>query len=92
MTMLNTAFWRGTMERAARTAAQTGVAVLGLDTTGVLDVDWGGGLALMASAGLLAVLTAVGSAPLGQHGPGVTESALPSPRSLRAARDRDAAG
>ncbi|NJQ14233.1 holin [Streptomyces bohaiensis] len=92
MTMLNLPFWQGASERAVRTAAQTGIATLGLETTGLLDVAWGPGLALVGSSAVLSVLTSIVSAPVGQHGPGVTESALPSPRSLRAARDWDAAG
>lgn len=72
--MTTGAFWTATFERAVRTAAQTLVATLGLDTTGVLDVDWGGGLSLAGSAALLAVLTAVASSGSGGDGPGVTET------------------
>ncbi|WP_156722688.1 holin [Streptomyces apocyni] len=72
--MTTGAFWKATTERAVRTAAQTLVAVLGLDTTGVLDVDWGGGLALAGSAALLAVLTAVASSGAGGEGPGLAET------------------
>lgn len=71
--MYTKTFWHATFERAVRTAAQTLVATLALDTTGVLDVNWAGGLSLAASAALLAVLTAVGAAPLGPDGPGLTE-------------------
>lgn len=72
--MTTGAFWKATTERAVRTAAQTLVAVLGLDTTGVLDVDWGASLALAGSAALLAVLTAVATSGAGGDGPGVTET------------------
>jgi hypothetical protein len=72
--MTTGAFWKATTERAVRTAAQTLVAVLGLDTTGVLDVDWSGGLALAGSAALLAVLTALASSGAGAEGPGLTET------------------
>ncbi|MFD6413990.1 holin, partial [Nocardia asteroides] len=53
--MTTPAFWRATIERALRTAAQTLIAVLALDSTGLTDVDWGPGLALAGSAALLAV-------------------------------------
>ncbi|MGW8846628.1 holin [Streptomyces xiamenensis] len=81
--MTTPAFWRATIERAVRTAAQTLVAVLGLDTTGVLDVAWSEGLALAGSAALLAVLTAIASAGVGPAGPGLTErTAEPARRDL----------
>lgn len=73
--MTTALFWRATVERAIRTAAQTLLATLGLDTTGVLDVDWGAGLALAGSAALLAVLTAIATSGAGPDGPGLTETA-----------------
>ncbi|MDJ1137935.1 holin [Streptomyces iconiensis] len=74
MAMTTRAFWRATSERAIRTAAQTLVAALGLDATGVLDVDWTGGLSLAGSAAILAVLTALATSGAGGPGPGVTET------------------
>ncbi|GGT74464.1 holin [Streptomyces atratus] len=71
--MFTSAFWLATAERAVRTAAQTLVATLGLDTVGVLDVDWGQGLSLAGSAALLAVLTAIATSGRGD-GPGLTET------------------
>ncbi|MEU8831770.1 MULTISPECIES: holin [unclassified Streptomyces] len=71
--MLTLAFWRATAERAVRTAAQTLVAGLGLDSVGVLDVDWGQGFSLAGSAALLAVLTGLATSG-GGEGPGVTET------------------
>lgn len=70
--MFTKAFWKATGERTVRTVSQTLVATLGLDTTGVLDVDWGQGLALGASAGVLTVLTALATG--NADGPGLTES------------------
>ncbi|MGW6695560.1 holin [Rhodococcus sp. NPDC054953] len=72
--MTSTAFWRATIERAVRTFAQTLVAVLGLDATGLTNVDWGPGLALAGSAALLAVLTAIATSGVGPAGPGLTET------------------
>lgn len=71
--MLTVAFWRATSERAVRTAAQTLVATLGLETIGVLDVAWGAGLSLAGSAALLAVLTGIATSG-GTEGPGITET------------------
>ncbi|WP_369383952.1 holin [Streptomyces sp. cg36] len=67
------AFWKATGERAVRTAAQTLVAALGLDSAGVLHADWSDGLSLAAGAALLAVLTAIATSG-GAEGPGVTET------------------
>ncbi|MGW6600914.1 holin [Streptomyces sp. NPDC055036] len=41
--MFTKAFWKATSERAVRTAAQTLVATLGLDTVGVVHADWSDG-------------------------------------------------
>ncbi|MFD4862401.1 holin [Streptomyces atratus] len=71
--MFTSAFWLATAERAVRTAAQTLVATLGLDTAGVLDVDWGQGLSLAGGAALLAVLTAITASGSGD-GPGLMET------------------
>ncbi|MFF4661935.1 holin [Streptomyces sp. NPDC001282] len=71
--LVSSGFWVATAERAVRTAAQTLVATLGLDTAGVLDVDWGQGLSLAGGAALLAVLTAVSASGAGD-GPGLTET------------------
>ncbi|MFE4796251.1 holin [Streptomyces sp. NPDC056708] len=71
--MFSSAFWLATAERAVRTAAQTLIAALGLNTAGVLDVDWGQGLSLAGSAALLAVLTAISTSGTGD-GPGLTET------------------
>ena len=71
--MFTKAFWKATGERSVRTAAQTLVATLSLDSVGVLDVDWGQGLSLGASAALLAVLTGIATSG-GTEGPGITET------------------
>ncbi|WP_406739861.1 holin [Streptomyces atratus] len=73
-TMFSKAFWAATAERTVRTAAQTLIATLGLDTAGVLDVDWGQGLSLTGSAAFLAVLTAISASGAGGGGPGLTET------------------
>ncbi|MCL7382126.1 holin [Streptomyces sp. 35G-GA-8] len=67
------AFRKATSERAVRTAAQTLVATLGLDTVGVVHADWGDGLSLAAGAALLAVLTGIATSG-GTEGPGLTET------------------
>ncbi|MEU3962930.1 holin [Streptomyces buecherae] len=81
--MLTTAaFWKATCERAVRTAAQSALAVLGADATGVLDADWAAASSVSGLAAVLAVLTAIATSG-GTHGPGITETvARPTPRPL----------
>jgi hypothetical protein len=80
--MFTIPFWKATGERAVRTAAQTLVAALSLDTVGVLHADWGDGLSLAAGAALLSVLTAIATSG-GAEGPGLTETVKrPTPTSI----------
>lgn len=58
-------FWKQTVERAVKTAAQAAVAFFIVGETVVQDVDWaivGGGAAVAAIA---SVLTSLASAPFG---------------------------
>lgn len=52
-------WWIDTGDRAAASFAQGLIGTLGLDSVGVLDVDWVQGLSLAGSYALLSVLTAV---------------------------------
>lgn len=59
-------FWKESLERAVKTAAQAAVAFFVVGETGVADVDWQtvGGVAVIAA--LVSVLTSLASAPFGQ--------------------------
>ena len=73
--MFTRAFWSAALERAAKTAAQSAVLVIGADQFNALAVSWGevGGFAL--GGFVLSVLTSVGSdAVSSQHGPSLTNS------------------
>lgn len=73
--MFTLAFWKATGERSVRTFAQVLVGSLGLDTLGIINANWGEGLALGAGASVLTVLTAVAtSGGGGTEGPGLTET------------------
>ncbi|MEV1021934.1 holin [Streptomyces sp. NPDC050264] len=67
-------FWKATTERAIRTFAQALAAVLVAGATNLLDVDWAAALGTAGLATVLAVLTAVGTAGVGAHGPGILET------------------
>ena len=63
--MFGTAWLIDTLERAAKTAAQTILAAVGLDAANVLSADWGQVLSLGAGATIISVLTSIVSAPRG---------------------------
>ncbi|MFG3090695.1 holin [Streptomyces antibioticus] len=71
--MFTKAFWKATGERSVRTFAQVLVGSLGLDTLGIINANWGEGLALGAGASVLTVLTAIATSG-GGEGPGITET------------------
>lgn len=55
-------FWAAAAERAAKTVAQTIVAVVGVAGTGLLSVDWVQTLSVAAAAGLASILTSIADA------------------------------
>lgn len=60
MTIFTRAFWAYAGERAAKTIAQTAVALLTVGSvTGVLDVAWVALASAVALAGVVSVLTSV---------------------------------
>lgn len=52
-------FWIDTFDRVVASTAQGFIAAAGLETTGVIDIDWAGVASVAGSTGLLALLTAV---------------------------------
>ena len=61
-------FWQATVERALKTVAQTAVALLGTGAMGLLDVDWVQVASVSTLAGLVSVLTSIGSDNIGTKG------------------------
>jgi len=62
MTIFTRAFWMGAAERGIKTTAQSAVAVLTADVTGLLDVDWTTTASVAGLAGLVSVLTSIATA------------------------------
>jgi hypothetical protein len=57
------AFWKGATERAIKTFAQAGVALITADAVvGLFDLDVAGLLSVSGLAALVSVLTSVGNA------------------------------
>ena len=61
MTIFTAAFWKGAGERAIKTTAQSAIAVLTADVTGLLDVNWVVTASVAGLAGLVSVLTSIAS-------------------------------
>lgn len=68
--MLNKRFWMSAAERAAKTFAQTLIALwpLGENAFGLLSIDWRQSLSVAGLAAVLSVLTSVVSSPIGPDG------------------------
>lgn len=66
-------FWKASAERAIKTFVQTLAAGLGTASVGILELPWESALGLALSAGILSLLTSVGSARVGKNaGPSLT--------------------
>lgn len=71
---MSAAFIKAAVERAIKTFAQALVALIGVNATGVLDVDWKGGLSAAALAAVISILTSVGSDWATGNGPSLTNA------------------
>lgn len=69
-------FWLATLERAVKTAAQSAVAVLTTDVTGILDVDPVQGLSVVGLAAAVSVATSLGSIPISGTGPSLVGESI----------------
>ena len=66
-------FWDQTIERALKTVAQTAVATITSNATGLLDADWLTIGSVSGLAGLLSVLTSIGSGTVGDDSPSLVD-------------------
>lgn len=74
MSLWTRAFWRATVERSVKTFSQTLAALLVADGTGLLDSAWIPRLSVAGMAGLVSVLTSIGSDAASGHGPSLTNA------------------
>lgn len=63
--LIERSFWSDAFERAVKTVAQTAVSLLVAGSSGLLDVDWVQVGSVAGLAGLVSVLTSVGSGYVG---------------------------
>lgn len=66
-------FWKGSIERAIRTAAQTAIALIGTDQVGILNLDWAQIGSVTATATLLSLLMSIAGGGTGS-GPSFTNA------------------
>lgn len=67
MTYMSRLFWRETVERAVKTAAQSATAAIGQDVLGfdVFAADWSNVAGFAAGGFVLSIITSIGSRNLG---------------------------
>lgn len=58
-------FWRQATERAIKTAAQVGAALVGVAGLGILDIDWKATASVMGLAVVASFLTSIASSEVG---------------------------
>lgn len=78
-------FWIATFERCVKTGAQTAVAFLTADVTGILEVDPVQAASVVGLAVVVSVATSLGSIPVSGEGPSaVRAESLSKPNTHRA--------
>ena len=76
--MTSKAFWYAALERAIKTVAQTLVALIGANAVSVTSLDWPSLLGVSATAGIVSILTSVGSSAFGNPGPSLADETIVS--------------
>jgi hypothetical protein len=66
--MFSATFWKSTVERSVRTAAQVLLGFLVVGETGILDVDWEQALSVTGVAVIASILTSVVATGVGDKG------------------------
>jgi hypothetical protein len=66
--MFSATFWKSTVERSVRTAAQVLLGFLVVGETGILDVDWEQALSVTGVAVIASILTSVVATGVGEKG------------------------
>lgn len=66
-------FWSSSIERAVKTIAQTAVATITANATGLLDADWTTTASVAGLAGLVSLLTSIGSGYVGDDSPSLVD-------------------
>jgi hypothetical protein len=64
--MFTRLFWRGTAERAIKTAAQVLVVYLGADVFNAFSVHWDRAAGIAAGAAIVSILTSIASSQVGE--------------------------
>ena len=66
--MFSIPFWKATLERCAKTCAQTAAALIAATSFDWFSADWRAIAGTMLTAGVLSVLTSIASAGVGDKG------------------------
>ena len=73
MTIFDRKFWKHTAERSLKTVAQAAAALLVGNGFGLLDADWLSVLSIAGMAGVVSVLTSIGSGYVGDDSPSLVD-------------------
>lgn len=76
MTIWSVSFWKAAAERAVKTLAQTLIALLAVNQTTILSVDWTQAAAVAATATMLSILSSIVSSGIGNTGPSLANEAV----------------
>jgi glyoxylate carboligase len=73
MSIFDRTFWVQTAERSLKTVAQAAAALLVGNGVGLLDADWISVMSVAGMAGVVSVLTSIGSGYVGDDSPSLVD-------------------
>lgn len=80
MSLFTVPFWKDTLERTIGTFVQAGIAAIGADTLGIINVDWTQTASVAGLAALVALGKCIVAVTLDDNTGASLGTAIPAPR------------
>lgn len=82
MSLFTVPFWKDTLERTIGTFVQAGIAAVGADTLGIINVDWTQSASIAGLAALVALLKCIAAVTLNDETGASLGTTIPTPHEV----------